>query len=828
MLALLLQAALAVAQGEESSAAMAREATAATVRPPQLIELVEAEYPATALSQRREGDVVLKLTIDASGQVTTAEIVQSADDELDQAARSAALRFRFSPAYRGEAAVASRILYSYRFRLPAAQVSEPLPVPPAKPAAVASRRSVEQAPLAAAPAAIEIQVQGRSRADELRESAEAVKVIEIEQAQRQAADLGEVLARSEGVGVRREGGLGSTTRFSLNGLVDDQVRFFLDGVPLEFAGYPFGIANVPVNLAQRVEIYRGVVPIRFGADALGGAVNLVTDEAVKGSSGSASYQVGSFGTYRLTLGARHLHEPSGFFTRLAGFFDYAQNDYAIDVEVPDARGRLSPARVHRFNDAYRASGGNIELGFVRQRWAKRLLLRAFMTDYEKELQHNAVMTVPYGEVSYGETTRGVSVHHDAHLGRGVTLDSIVGYTHTRATFLDVSACIYDWFGRCIGERGQPGETEARPHDRVYWTKSVFGRVGAAWRAAPQHKLSLSVAPTFLTRTGDERRQSAAEARDALTAQRDLLTLVSGLEYELDLFDDRLENIAFAKQYLQTVRSEEPRPGNFFRRHDRDSLRFGVGDRIRYRVVSWLYAKASYELATRLPRADETFGDAAVIHANLELEPERSHNANLGVSIDARELATGSYRAEVNGFLRDAEELIVLLGSDRFFSYQNVFGARSLGVEAGAGWTSPGDYLSLDGNITCLDFRNTSDQGTFGDFDGDRIPNRPYLFANGSAELALVNAGARDELRATWNARYVHEFFRGWESVGLLESKQVVPSQLVHSLALTFLARRALTVSSTLEIQNITDAATFDVFGVQRPGRAYYFKGTAEF
>ena len=41
---------------------------------------------------------------------------------------------------------------------------------------------------------------------------------------------------------------------------------------------PFGIANVPVNLIERVEIYRGVVPIRFGADALGGAVNLVSDQ----------------------------------------------------------------------------------------------------------------------------------------------------------------------------------------------------------------------------------------------------------------------------------------------------------------------------------------------------------------------------------------------------------------------------------------------------------------------------------------------------------------------------------------------------------------------
>src|SRR5262249_19840782 len=130
---------------------------------------------------------------------------------------------------------------------------------------------------------------------------EAVTVVETERAQRESSDLGEVLARTQGIGVRRAGGLGSDTRFSIDGLTDDQVRFFLDGVPLELAGYPFGIANVPVNLIERVEIYSGVVPARFGADALGGAVNLVTDDDLRGHKLAASYEVGSFGTLRLTL-----------------------------------------------------------------------------------------------------------------------------------------------------------------------------------------------------------------------------------------------------------------------------------------------------------------------------------------------------------------------------------------------------------------------------------------------------------------------------------------------------------------------------------------------
>ncbi len=675
-----------------------------------------------------------------------------------------------------------------------------------------------------------ISVRGHSEAQRLRQSAEAVHVVDTGEAQRQTADLGEVLARTQGVGVRRGGGLGSTTRFSLNGLTDDQIRFFLDGIPLEFSGYPFGIANVPVNLVDRVEIYRGVVPIRFGADALGGAVNLATDDDIEETRSSASYQAGSFGTHRLTLGAQHHHEPSGFVARIGGFFDYADNDYPIDVEVPDERGRLSPARVDRFHDAYRAAGANVEVGFVEQPWAERLLLSAFFTDYDRELQNNVVMTVPYGEVVFGELATGATLRYEKIFADRLSVEAVAGYAYTATEFLDVGECVYDWFGECVRERRQPGEIESRPRDQILWEHNAYARVNLGWELHPRHTMNLSISPTYTMRTGDERRQANPSSRDPLTAQRDLLTMVSGLEYELDLLDDRLENIVFVKDYLQLARSEEPLPGGIFRDRDRDTHRFGAGNALRYRLVEWLYAKGSYEWATRLPRPDEIFGDGVLVIDNLELEPEVSHNVNLGLTLDARKTIAGWWRADVNGFLREADQLIVLLGNDRVFSYQNVFGARSLGVEGALGWTSPGEYVSLDGNVTYLDFRNTSSEGTFGDFEGDRIPNRPYLFANGAARAQLRDIAAdSDELALAWNTRYVHEFFRGWESVGLREFKQTVPSQLVHSLALTYLVYSdPAALSFTAEVQNITDQPAFDFFGVQRPGRAFYFKTTAEF
>ncbi len=819
--------------------------------PPQLVESADAEYPPAARTEGRAGTVVLRLDVDEEGRVARAEVQQSAGADFDEAARTAAFRLRFVPARRGDRVIAARILHRYDFRLADAAPGLAPSVPaadtdsetsaPSDPASAAERAdasapSTESARASGAsstpPAApTEVTVRGASESERLRRSAMAVHVIETKRAQRESADMGELLARSEGISVQRGGGLGSSMRFSLNGLTDEQVRFFLDGVPLELAGYPWGIANVPVNLVKRVEVYRGVVPIRFGADALGGAVNVVSDPDVRGTHGAASYQIGSFGTHRATA-AVHTHDPNtGLFTRASGFWDRAENDYPVQVDVADSVGRLSSATVDRFHDAYGAFGANAEAGFVRRRWAKKLLVRAFVTDYSKDLQNNPVMSVPYGDATYERISAGVSARYEHTFARRFPVDAIVGHTFDQTSFRDVGTCVYDWFGRCIRQRPQPGEIEAKPHDQVVWDKTTYARLNAAFDVDSEHTLRLSLAPTYVTRTGDERRQLDPTALDPQTANRSLFSFVSGLEETSTFLDGQLENIVFVKDYLQLASAQEALIGSrTFRERQRDTHRLGVGDALRHRFFSWLYAKVSYEWATRLPSTYEMFGDGVLVVENLGLEPETSHNGNVGLTVDARKTGLGDFRVDTNGFIRAADHLIVLLGNERVFSYQNVYSARAIGIEASSGWTSPGEYLSLDGNVTYQDFRNTESEGTFAAFEGDRIPNRPYLFANGSARLLFRRlASSRDELSFVWSTRWVHEFFRSWESAGSRAYKPYVPAQLLHGAALTYVAHGDdLTVSFTGEVQNITDRRAFDFYGVQRPGRAVYFKTTMEF
>jgi TonB family protein len=101
------------------------------VVPPSLTQFENAPYPPAAEKAGLEGDVVLKLTIDAQGNVTASEVNQPAGNGFDEAARQASLKFKFRPATRGGKPVAAQILYRYSFTLKPATPTVAEQPPPA-------------------------------------------------------------------------------------------------------------------------------------------------------------------------------------------------------------------------------------------------------------------------------------------------------------------------------------------------------------------------------------------------------------------------------------------------------------------------------------------------------------------------------------------------------------------------------------------------------------------------------------------------------------------------------------------------------------------------
>lgn len=116
-----LLAMLAGAWGAEPGAGAppAAEEPPPLVKEPQLLEFVQAPYPAEAQAAGLQGTVLLELEIDETGAVVAAKLLQGAGHGFDEAALEAARQFRFAPAEDATGPVPVIIEFGYGFTLSA-------------------------------------------------------------------------------------------------------------------------------------------------------------------------------------------------------------------------------------------------------------------------------------------------------------------------------------------------------------------------------------------------------------------------------------------------------------------------------------------------------------------------------------------------------------------------------------------------------------------------------------------------------------------------------------------------------------------------------------
>jgi vitamin B12 transporter len=111
--------------------------------------------------------------------------------------------------------------------------------------------------------------------------------------------LADILARTPGVALTRNGGPGQTTSLSIRGADSDQTVVLIDGVKINDPSSPasgFDYSNLLVGDISRVEVLRGIQSVLYGSQAMGGVVNIVTADTTKAFQGDAQIEGGSYST----------------------------------------------------------------------------------------------------------------------------------------------------------------------------------------------------------------------------------------------------------------------------------------------------------------------------------------------------------------------------------------------------------------------------------------------------------------------------------------------------------------------------------------------------
>ena len=662
----------------------------------------------------------------------------------------------------------------------------------------------------------EVAVSGKSEARALRESVATVQVLEVKDLYTQSVNTSDIIKQISGVNVRQSGGFGSNAEIYINGMSGKQVKLFLDGIPLSYFGSGLGLNVLPIHIMKQIEVYKGVVPVHLGADALGGAINVLPRKEYHDYL-DASYSIGSFNSHKGNLNGQLVNRKKQFFIGLNSFFNHSDNNYKVDIEIPNEFGNPQPATVERFHDQFSNYLINVQAGVFEKNYADRLTISARVSGLDDQLQHNAIMAQPYGEVSYRETTHGASLEYEKQeLLPNVDFKWYGGLNHTIGNFIDTTLNAYTWDGKVYLRRTDGGEISASRNLLKLESDNAVSRLNIQFDPWTSGSITLNVFSSWFKRVGNDPIAAQFYGQDYYTYPTRLSKNAVGASYHHS-FSERLESYT-ALKYFAYDASGYAIQNLEFQPNEQQVTNFGYSQSFRYHFNDQLLTKASYEYATRLPDEIELFGDFTLIRPNPFLEPEQSHNINIGGQFN-----TEKWSVDVNGFFRISENIIWLRTSQFFAQYQNLLKASIRGFDVEARYR-PFQYLRLKINATLQDIRNRSPKNITGSVDdryfNARLPNIPYLFGNAEVRYQKNDfLQTNRTLSAWWSAGYVHEFYLFWAVDGNRDLKNSIPSQFIQNLGISF-SDDDNRFSVTLESFNVLDEKAFDNFNVQRPGRSF--------
>jgi len=605
-------------------------------------------------------------------------------------------------------------------------------------------------------------------------------------------------------GLRVSTGRKSEPSVAIGAFQQSEILVLIDGVPYYETNYgKLDLNQIPTENVARIEVSKGAASVLYGANAMGGVVNIVTKRASDTPFTGATVELGenSLRHFLVTHGMSHgklsywvnySHQESdgwdvsddyqpyegeiitrGPTTRTPavlqgdgtrtnsdverddawlklGWENNADSAYWVNLHYLEMSKGLPPAtdevRVILFRPAFSQLGrmpdyrdSGIDFD-LRQRLAERLVLKG------KLFYH--------GHQDHYDSYRDLAF--DERLARSTYKDYLAGGTAI------LESPLADWNTLRLAFNYKKDSHRERDDEYLPFAEaqSYTGSVGLEdeLHVADDFHLVLGLSYDWFDVSSAERNtlddDGNLESQDPLATPSDnFLNPMLGLSYALG---------------------------------ERGELFASAGRKSRFPLLSQLYSSSS---------------------GNLELDPERSTNF------------VGGYRAtlpsgltlEASGFWYEISDLISRSGTDPDNLYQNYADVRVLGVELAAS-TTVARNLELRGDVTYNDAEDRSEARMT-----DEVLNVPEMIGGVGLEWRLPWVPARLDL----NGRYMDNVFTSLPSPGYPDD----PVQEVSSYYLVDV-RFGYDVIPKLElwgaVRNLLDESYESEYAYPGPGRAISF------
>ncbi len=624
---------------------------------------------------------------------------------------------------------------------------------------------------------------------DLRELTSAtVTVINKEQFQGSSATLNEVIDEQAGIKVQRMGGLGEYSPVSIRGSTAEQVKVYMDGIPLNSAsGSLVDLSKIPLSQVERIEIYKGSIPSCFqGGNGSAGVINIITAEA-KTRFVSAQAGGGSFGTRSIGAAASRLVGP----VRLLTAIDYQHS--ANDYEWLDDRGTTLGRNPER-DDTLRIMENNDFTsynGLLKASWQPfpmdRLEAVVSANMYNKGF-FSTLQAPPFR--SRSENNRNSAQASWNHVGQAYSLSLEGSVRSMRNDVHDPDGNLF-YAPRDIKE-----------NSRAYGAKAGIGFVQTQqafldllFTGERERYWEQEVGSAAVTRPNAERTSAAFSISQTLYLFAEKLSLNGS--YTADMRISRADSIDFSRQWHATTGS-----GRIMKSYSN----WTVGAKAR--LPFGFALKANTGTYYRVPDFFELYGSNAFFIGNAYLRPETSRNTDVTLLFNRCLPWKSELSTALSAFYNTMDDQIIYRMYAHNVSKPVNFGdvvIRGIEHELVLKRTtvSAGNQLTL---MVSEIIRTEADQSLCVGKERSYLPR--------VKENAYVRWRFHSHAEAGYDLNFRSEYFKSEYN------SAIVPLTLTHDLTLRgFLLGDQIKI--TAEIKNITDETIHDVEAFPLPGRAFY-------
>lgn len=646
-----------------------------------------------------------------------------------------------------------------------------------------------------------------------------VSVIDMQRLKNRATNLNEVLSREAGTIIRNTGGLGSASTISLRGLEGNRVAIFLDGSPVNYTDGSFTLNDLPINLIERVEIYKGIIPAELGASGIGGAVNIITKH-IDHDYIDINYMLQSYNTHSGSFIYKKVINPT-FELGFGGFLNYADNDYTM----------LSPFQpgleIRRTHDRYESYGLGLAPKFNNVWFDEVRFEFAYYTNYKEiqGIQQNIQHAHTHSQILQIEAEMEKEHFFSENLSFSYRMLAPIMWS----SLVDTSLYRYDFSGdRFISPTGR-GELGFYPNQSDNFQQDFQHIANFKYVPKTNHALNLNSVYRLSKNRPDDPLANEFAGQNITTFPADLSSNVTSLSYEFKSGNGKVNAQAGLSYYYFTTNGRNSNilgVGNVEQEEIAYSVsRLGQNLSASYYFTTDLLFKAGFQHAYRLPAPNELYGDGLLQIAAPALRPEQSYNYTLGVMYEHHYGGLRDLKVELNLFHMDLTDMIQLRGNGVTTAFTNVGQARIQGIELEAKYDITENLYSFF-NATYQEVWDSQEirPGTVGVKNptfGLRLPHIPWFFANYGIEYHVDNLfGTDTQTRAYYESQYVHEFFFEFELSA--NQDRSIPSAWTHHLGVEHSVWNDK-LSLGLELRNITNELVINNFNNPLPGRNFRIK-----